>query len=69
MDNPARQWAFGYEDVSIATRLLRWIDLNQIPYEMNLNHTRFWLISSGPLYTEFSLRWADYCSPVTNPIL
>ncbi len=41
----------------------KWIAHNNIPHEVHLNRTRFW-IPTGPLLTEFLLRWADVCPRV-----
>lgn len=43
--------------------VFRWIEANNIQYELHLNRTRFW-VPSGAIYTEFLLRFAHCCPPV-----
>jgi len=42
-----------------------WLINNKIKIEAHLNRTRFW-IPTGPLLTEFLLRWHDVCPPVNE---
>lgn len=44
--------------------VIAWLDSRGIDLEFHLNRTRFWLDPTSPLYTEFLLRWADYCPTV-----
>ena len=43
----------------------RWVIKNKLRIEPHLNRTRFW-IPTGPLLTEFLLRWHDVCPPVNE---
>jgi len=43
----------------------RWVIKNKLRIEAHLNRTRFW-IPTGPLLTEFLLRWHDVCPPVNE---
>lgn len=41
-------------------RVFRWIEANNIRYELHLNRTRFW-VPEGALLTEFLLKFSDCC--------
>ena len=64
----SKQWAV-LNSHPAAVTVLEWIDCNSLLYEIHLNRTRFWVPINTPLYTEFCLRWADACTPVTDPEL
>ena len=37
-----------------------WLSRRNIPCEVHLNRTRFWLSPGSLLHTEMNLRWAQY---------
>jgi hypothetical protein len=43
----------------------KWITKNNIKCEPHLNRTRFW-VPSGPIMTEFLLKYIDICPAVTE---
>jgi len=61
-----RQYSLYYDDLSLAVRVLRWIDLKGLVHELHSNRCRFWLDTNSPEYTEFALRWADACPEVVE---
>ena len=46
-----------------AGEVFKWIMDRDIPREVHLNRTRFW-VPEGVLYTEFQLRFSDCCPQV-----
>lgn len=43
--------------------VFRWIETNELTYEVHLNRTRFW-VPEGRILTEFLLRFSETCPPV-----
>ena len=50
-----------------AVTVLAWIAHHNLLYEVHLNRTRFWVPLGTPLYTDFALRFAEFCFPVQDP--
>lgn len=46
-----------------AGHVIQWVLNHKLRFEAHLNRTRFW-VPEGPLYTEFTLRFADSCPRV-----
>ena len=47
------------------TSVVEWVAQRQLPLEVHLNRTRFW-IPAGAVHTEFVLRWYHACSRVAD---
>lgn len=47
--------------------VFRFIESNQLRFELHLNRTRFW-VPDGPILTEFLLRFSETC-PRVDPSL
>jgi hypothetical protein len=44
--------------------LMTWVEAQEIPYEVHLNRSRFWMPKGSKIYTEFVLRWFHSTSEV-----
>lgn len=51
-----------------AVTVLAWISQHNLPHQVHLNRTRFWVPLGTPLYTDFALRFAELCFPVQDPL-
>lgn len=66
MKKPTLEQYAVYSDCSHYVPILEWIQARGLKHEIHLNRIRFTIESGTATYTEFLLRWRDYCPNVTT---